>query len=522
MNHIVVQINGKNACGCLPETMGRNMARVLLAFALLWAQLALGFDFNDVAARAEQLAAAPYKKPVDNLPKELENLNYDQFRDIRYKPDKFYWRSANLPFELAFFHEGFYYQQPVKINEISGQGVREIKYEPERFDFGANKLDPKALRGLGYAGFRVHFPINKPQYKDEILTFLGASYFRALGKNQLYGLSARGLAIDTALSTGEEFPRFTEFWIERPAINAKELVIYALLDSPRAAGAYRFVVKPDVSTALDVTARLYLREGVGKLGLVPLTSMFFFGENQHPTTDDYRPEVHDSDGLSLHLGTDEWLWRPLQNPKRLLVTTFNAPNPLGFGLMQRDRDFDHYEDLEARYELRPSVWVEPKGPWGPGKVELVQIPAQDETNDNVVAFWTPDAMPKPREPYTFEYRMSWQKDVDSRPPLSWVVQTRRGDGFARHRDGSISFIIDFDGPALRKISTETKLEGVVTVDANGQLMENTLYRNVVTGNWRQAIRVKRLDNDKPLEMRSFLRNGNNTVSETWSYILPPD
>jgi periplasmic glucans biosynthesis protein len=496
--------------------------RLLAMLMLLWAQTALGFDYADVIARAEQLAAAPYKKPAENLPKELEGLDYDRYRDIRFKPDKFHWRSANLPFEVAFFHQGFFYRHPVKIHEITGQGVQEIRFDPEAFDYGANKLDPKVLRGLGFAGFRIHFPINKESYKDEVITFLGASYFRALGKHQLYGMSARGLAIDTALPSGEEFPHFSEFWIQRPAINAKELLIYALLDSPRVAGAYRFVLKPDVSTTMEVSARLYLREPVGKLGIAPLTSMYYFGENQSAPREDFRPEVHDSDGLSLHASNGEWLWRPLLNPKRLLVTSFAAANPRGFGLMQRDRDFDHYEDLEARYDVRPSVWIEPKGPWGPGKVELVQIPAQDETNDNIVAFWTPDVLPKPREPYALEYRMSWQKDADARPPLAWVTQTRRGSGFARHNDGSISLIIDFDGPALRKVTTAEKLEGVVSHDANGQLLENTLYRNTVTGNWRQAVRVKRLDNDKPLELRSFLRNGTTAVSETWSYILPPE
>jgi len=495
---------------------------LLLITALLWLTQAWAFDFNDASQRAEQLAAAPYKKPDDNIPKTLESLDYDKYRDIRFKQDKFLWRNANLPFEVAFFHQGLFYRQPVKMNEITAQGVREIKFEPELFDYGANKPDRNQLRGLGFAGFRVHYPINNNQHKDEVVAFLGASYFRALGKNQLYGLSARGLAVDTALSSGEEFPRFVEFWLERPAANANQLVIYALLDSPRVTGAYRFIVKPDVSTAVDITMRLFLRDTVGKLGIAPLTSMMFFGENQHFTGDDYRPEVHDSDGLSVHTATDEWIWRPLLNPKRLLVTSFAAANPLGFGLMQRDRDFDHYEDLEARYELRPSVWIEPKGQWGPGKVELVQIPAPDETNDNIVAFWTPDALPKPRTPYQLEYRMSWQKDAEARPPLSWVVQTRRGRGFTRQPDGSIGLIIDYDGPALRKLSPDAKLEGVVTVDTNGQLLENTLYRNVVTGHWRQALRVRRNDNDKSIELRSFLRSGNNAVSETWSYILPPD
>lgn len=496
------------------------------AFMLLWLQAAAAFDFSDVAGRAEQLAASPYKMPAGNLNSELEKLDYDRYRDIRFRPEKSYWRSDKLPFELAFFHPGWHFREPVKINEITAQGTREIRLDPADFDYGANKLDAKSLNGAGFAGFRVHYPINKTQYKDEVLVFLGASYFRAVGKNQHYGLSARGLAIDTALSSGEEFPRFIEFWLERPAANATELVIYGLLDSPRATGAYRFLIQPGVTTSMDVTSRLYLREGVGKLGLAPLTSMLFFGENQHLPMEDYRPEVHDSDGLSIQNGDGEWIWRPLLNPRRLLTTSFGATNPRGFGLMQRDRDFTHYEDLEARYDQRPSVWVSPRGDWGAGRVELVQIPTPNETNDNIVAYWVPNVPPKPREPFDFNYRISWQKDNETRPPSSWVMQTRRGKSFSKSEDGSIGLILDFDGPALRALRSDglpdPRLEAVVSVDSNGQLLGNTLYPNPVTGTWRQSIRVKRLNKDKPIELRSYLRSGNNAISETWSYILPPE
>lgn len=489
---------------------------------LLWADPAHAFGFPDVTQRAEKLATTAFKKPADNLPKELQTISYDRYRDIRFNPEKSLWRDAKLPFELAFFHQGLYYNFPVKINEVTAQGAHEIKFDPKNFNYGANKFDPKLTEGLGFAGFRIHYPLNTPKYKDEVAVFLGASYFRALGKSQLYGLSARGLAIDTATSSGEEFPRFVEFWVERPAPNAKELTIYGLLDSPRATGAYRFVLKPGTTTTMDVTSQLYLRDNVGKLGIAPLTSMMFFGENQHSTSEDYRPEVHDSDGLSVHTSTDEWIWRPLANPKRLLVTSFAANNPRGFGLMQRDRDFGHYEDLEARYDLRPSAWVEPKGDWGAGKVELVQIPVTDETNDNVVAYWVPDNPPKPKEPYKLEYRISWQKDLEANSPLASVVQSRRGQGYKHHPENSVGFVIDYDGPALRKLSNDAKPEGIVTLDANGQLLESTVYRNAVTGGWRQMLRVKRVDAAKPIEMRSFLKNEGNAISETWSYILTPD
>jgi len=491
----------------------------------LWSCLpaaAFGFAFDDVAKAAEQLAAQPWKKPGAGLPKELESLSYEHYRDIRFKPDNALWRGAKLPFELTFFHQGFRYDQPVKISEASEQAVTELKFDPAQFDYGNNRIEADKVAGLGYAGFRVNFQMNG-KGKEEVMSFLGASYFRALGKDQYAGLSARGLAVDTGLPSGEEFPRFVEFWIERPAATtARELVIYGLLDSRRMAGAYRFVLKPGAETVVEVKARLYLREAVGKFGVAPLTSMFFFGENQRPGGDDYRPEVHDSDGLLLHAANDEWIWRPLQNPKRLLVTSFATANPLGFGLMQRDREFARYEDLDLRYDRRPSAWVEPKGSWGPGRVELVQIPSPDESNDNIVAYWVPDTMPAPKQPWDVEYRILWQKEADTRPPHSWVTQSRRGHGAFRTADANVGMILDFDGPALRKLPADAKVEGVISNDANVEILRRHVYRNDATGGWRMALELRRIDGGKPAELRAFLRMDNNPVSETWSYILPPD
>ncbi len=497
-----------------------RLASVVLFLAV--APAAAAFDFVEVAHRAQQLAAQPYRPQKVELPKELQGIDYDHFRDIRFRPEHSLWRDARLPFEVAFFHMGLYFDRPVRINELSGNDVRQIRFDPALFDYGSNKFDPQRMSGLGFAGFRIHYALNTPKYKDEVLVFLGASYFRALGKNQVYGISARGLAIDTGLASGEEFPHFVEFWLERPATNATELTIYALLDSRRASGAYRFVLRPGVETAIDIKARLFLRENVSRLGVAPLTTMYFFGENQRATRDDYRPEVHDSDGLSIQSGTGEWIWRPLVNPKRLLVTSFALTNPVGFGLMQRDRDFDHYEDLEARYDLRPSVWVQPRGNWGAGRVELVQIPSPDETNDNIVAYWVPESPPAPGAPLDLEYRLLWQRETTTRPPSSWVTQTRRGRGYTRNDDSSIGMVLDFEGPALRKLPADAEVEGIVSVDSNAEVREVVTHRNDVTGGWRLVMRFKRIDAAKPLELRAYLRTRTSTLSETWSYVLPPD
>lgn len=480
------------------------------------------FSFNDVARRAQVLADKAYEKPDDKLPKELADLGYDQYREIRFQSDRALWRKAKLPFELQFFHPGLYYNQAVKINLVTGQGVTPFRFNPDYFDYGKNSIDRGKLRDQGYAGFRAHYPLNAKHYKDELVVFLGASYFRALGRGQRYGLSARALAVDTGLMSGEEFPHFSEFWVQAPRAQDQELLIYALLDSKRVTGAYQFRIKPGDTTQMDVKSRIYLREAVGKLGLAPLTSMYFFGENQPSQTADYRPEVHDSDGLLVQ--TDkEWLWRPLANPRRLLITSFGAVSPRGYGLMQRDRDFRHYEDLEARYEQRPSAWVQPKGKWGPGRVELVQIPTPDETNDNVVAYWVPDQLPGPGKPFDLEYSLYWQKNHETQPQgLAHVVQSRLGHGLRRGADDSIQFHVDFEGGALPDLPARTKLIAGVWVGDNGELLERQSYRNDVTGGWRVSLRVKRQDPEKPVELRAVLRNDKDTVSETWSYILPAE
>src|SRR6218665_2940481 len=380
---------------------------------------AAGFGFDEVAERARLQALQPYDAKPAALPQELARLGYDEYRDIRYRPERALWRDQKLPFELVPLHRGGRNVDAVRLNELTPAGVRPLAFQRADFHYGKNALpevQQAAWGDLGFAGFRIHYPLNNPRYKDELIVFLGASYFRALGAGQIYGLSARGLAIDTIGAGAEEFPRFPEFWIERPAPGATALTIYALLDSPRASGAYRFTVRPGDSTAIDVRLRLFLRAPVAPLALAPLTSMFTFGENQ-PQRGDFRPEVHDSDGLMLAGADGEWLWHPLVNPARPLVRSFAANSPRGFGLMQRDRAFASYEDTEARYEKRPSAWVEPLGDWGAGRVDLVQLPTPDETHDNVVAYWVPAQALAPGRPFDFAYRLHLQGERQQRPQI---------------------------------------------------------------------------------------------------------
>ena len=495
---------------------------IAAALALLPA-LACAFDFEDVSRRATDLAARAFEPAKADLPSVLRGLSYDQYRDIRFRAEKSLWRAQGLAFEVAFFHRGGMFNEAVKISEVvDGQLQRPLGFNANDFDYGKNTIDRGRIGSIGFAGFRVHYNVNTPKYKDEVLVFLGASYFRALGRDQRYGLSARGLSIDTALASGEEFPRFVEFWLERPEPGAQQLVIYALLDSKSVAGAYRFVLKPGVDTVVAVKARLFARRAIAKPGIAPLTSMYLFAENDRAESEDYRPEVHDSDGLSVQAGTGEWLWRPLVNPKRLLVSSFGLTNPLGFGLMQRDRSFSSYEDLEARYELRPSAWIRPTKPFGAGRLELVLIPSAFETNDNVVSFWVPREALQPGKPFEVEYDVLWQKNSESRPTTAWVTQSRRGPGFVQKPSTLIEFHVDFEGPMLKKLTEKSKVEAIFSADGNGEIVEQASERHPVTGGVRVHLKVKRIDASKPVELRGFLRDENQAHSETWAYILPPD
>ncbi|QGA52938.1 MULTISPECIES: glucan biosynthesis protein G [Pseudomonas] len=499
-----------------PKMTAKRFRRALVAGSALLCLFGAGqlwaFSLDDVSAKAQELAGQKFEAPRSNLPNEFRDMKFADYQKIRFRTEKAEWADQKTPFRLSFYHQGMHFDTPVKINEITATTVDEIKYDPSRFDFGDVKFDPKATEQLGYAGFRVLYPINKADKQDEIMTMLGASYFRVIGKGQVYGLSARGMAIDTALPSGEEFPRFREFWIQRPRPTDKHLVIFALLDSPRATGAYRLILRPGTDTIVDVKSRVFLRDRVNKLGIAPLTSMFLFGANQPSKVLNYRRELHDSSGLSIHAGNGEWIWRPLNNPKHLAVSNFSVENPRGFGLLQRGRDFSHYEDLDDRYDKRPSAWIEPKGDWGKGSVDLVEIPTADETNDNIVAFWSPEKLPEPGQPLDFSYRLHWTLDEASlhSPDSAWVKQTLRSTGdvkqsnLIRQPDGSVAYLVDFEGPSLQALPEDADVRSQVSVGENGEIVENSVRYNPETKGWRLTLRLKIKDSKQATEMRAAL------------------
>jgi glucans biosynthesis protein len=398
---------------------------------------------------------------------------------------------------------------------IHGKAVDPVEFSSKLFDYGMNHV-PSVPSSMGFAGLRILYAVNKPG--DELGSFLGGTYFRFLCQRAVYGLSARGLSINTG-EPGEEFPVFREFWVERPQPDAKSLVIYALLDGPSAAGAFRFQITPGAETIVLVHEVIYCRKNPGILGVAPLTSMFWHGENTNVSYNDFRPEVHDSDGLMLSTGDGEWLWRPLFNPNNTRVAAFSDENPRGFGLVQRDRKFDDYQDLEANYHLRPSAWVEPVGLWGKGSVRLVELHAPDETYDNITAFWTPDTLPPAGEPIELTYKLHWFMD-QIHPPAGYVAATRVGRTATQERELE-RFVVDFDGTYLSKQGPDPLIEPVVTVGAGATLVNTILQKNPYNGTWRVAFAIRPDGTGHPVEMRCFLRKPPHVLTETWSYLWQP-
>ena len=517
-----------------PELTGRPNAASLsrrrllaaagcaLASVKLNPALSAGFSFEALTERARKLAEQPFDDGARQVAPGWKTLSYDQYRKIRFRRAASLWRDKGL-FQLQLFHPGFYFDRTVSINILVDGRPEPLAYDPTLFEFADPEVErlSRAQGPGGYAGFRVHYPLNKASVHDEFAVFLGASYFRLIGRHQVYGLSARGLAVDTALPHGEEFPAFREFWIERPAARGTTLTLYALLDSPSVTGAYRILLRPRTATQADVSCVLFTRRAVAKLGIAPLTSMFLYGENRARTFDDFRPEVHDSDGLMLHAGNGEWLWRPLQNRTQLQVSSFLTRDPRGFGLIQRDRDFSSYQDLEAHYQRRPGLWVQPLGDWGEGRVELVEIPSDEETNDNIVCYWVSDRPVAAGQRLDYRFLLNAYLHHDRWPPGGQVTATRIGSAARPGVEAAAPaaarlFVIDFNDGDLPLLTEDQPVEAVVTV-SRGRATSPVAQKNTASGGWRVFFDYYP-DADQPADLRCYLKLYHFVLTETWNYL----
>ena len=480
------------------------------------------FDLAWLKGQARTLAASPYQPPTNKLPAALAALDWDQYQSIRFKPEHALWADTKVRFQIELFHLGLYFKRPVQVHEVVAGQAQQLAYDPAMFDYGKSGL-AKAHQpaDLGFAGFRFKFHL-APQF--DIAAFLGASYFRATSGTRQYGLSARGLAVDTGMGRPEEFPEFTDFWFERPAPDSNTLVVYALLDSPSITGAYRFAITPGDTTLMDIDLALYPRKEIERLGIAPCTSMFQTGENDKRKGNDWRPEIHDSDGLAMNTGSGEWIWRPLRNPRNLSFNAFADRSPRGFGLLQRDHDFANYQDDGVFYDRRPSLWVEPKGDWGAGAIDLVEIPTVDETFDNIVAFWNPADKPKPGQELLLGYRLYWGREAPSQSPLAKVVATRTGLGgiIGKKRERfSWRFAVDFAGGDFALLDPKTVVEPVISASRGKIEITSARPLDAVHG-WRAMFDIVPEPNSvEPISLRLFLRANGQPLSETWLYEWTP-
>jgi glucans biosynthesis protein len=467
------------------------------------------FDGATVRRLAQAMAKQPYRAPDTSLPPARSKLTYDQFRGIRFKPEDALWRTDKLPFQVQLLPRGFLYRERIALFEVTNGQAAAIPYSADQFDYA----DPatRVPDDLGFSGFRVHAPINRADYYDEVCVFQGASYFRAVAKGQVYGLSARGLSIATGDPKGEEFPLFRAFWLERPQSGVNALVLHALLDSPSVTGAYRFTIRPGDTTVFDVESALYPRADITEAGIAPLTGMYYFDANDRHGVDDWRPAAHDSEGLSMWTGHGEELWRPLTDPTDLQISVFTDTNPHGFGLMQRKRAFADYQDLALQYGKRPSLWIEPIGDSGQGAVMLVEIPTGNEVNDNIIAFWRPKDRLAAKGEYDFTYRMHWGWDCPWATKLARVAETRAG----RADSGARLFVLDFTGDAVKTLPADTKLHANVGC-APGSVRNVVVEPNPEISGWRISFEMAP-GSDRLVEMHCALLNGTAAISETWLY-----
>lgn len=466
------------------------------------------FSFEKLVQQAKTLAQGPYADgAAPRAEKIIEQIDYDAFGKISFRPECSL-KAGKIPIRL--FHLQRYAKKPVGIHLVENGQSREVIFSPDYFDMPKDSPARNLPKDIGFAGFRVL----EPGKDADWMAFMGAAYFRTSGELNQFGLSARALAVDTAMPGPEEFPRFTNFYFS--ASEKGLLTIHALLDSPSVTGAVQLDVDRPRGVVMNISSRFFARKDIKRLGLAPLTSMFWFSEYSRRLATDWRPEIHDSDGLAIWTGSGERLWRPLNNPPRVMTSSFVDRGIKGFGLAQRDRDFGHYEDDGVFYDRRSTCWVEPQGDWGPGCVQLVEIPTDDEIYDNIVAYWVPEKPVKAGDAIAADYKLFWVKDEPYPAPVARVYSSRVGAGGVPGQprpQGVVKFVVDFDGGQIAEYGRGDGVEAVASASA-GTVSGNYCLPVVGTKRWRAVFDLAPASLD-PVELRLFLKRKGVALTETW-------
>lgn len=495
----------------------KSLAALAAVPAVSYAQepgLALGdfqpFSRDALRQHAKALADTAYR-PRPLIPESWRDLTYDQYRKIWFDSRNALWEGTNAPQRVDVFPPGLYFPQAVGINVVEDNQSRPLVFDLGVFDKTDKFPDVELDGALGYSGLRLRAELEQAGIFQEYAVFQGASYFRGIGTGDIYGLSARGLALNTGDPAGEEFPEFTEFWLETPAPGAGSVVLHALLDSPSCTGIYSFDITHGETLNMKVSAELFARTEMNHIGIAPLTSMFLFDDTIRDRFSDFRPAVHDSDGLLIHNGAGEAIWRPLANPVSLQISAFADNNPKGFGLIQRAREFGDFADLEALYHKRPALWVTPGEDWGRGAVTLVEIPADLEIYDNIVAYWRPSAPLQAGDAHKLTYSLNWGANpAPQQNNLLSVLNTAMG----ARPEGGIVAVIDFaNGDVLPEDLSRLTilLRGTAGTHSDG-----LVQRNPETGGPRLAFTFYPEDASL-IEFRAQLRLDGEPLSEVWLY-----
>ena len=512
------------------------------------------YTFAMVQASAEQLAHQPFVALSDILPPQLKKLSPDQERGIFWKDTYRLWKKKGLPFQVDFYHLSKAFPTSPEINTVDSKGAHLLAYSPAFFNFSNLAFNPPLPPNLGYAGFYLRYPINKADSLDGFFSVLGASYFRVIAKDQVYGLSSRGLAINAGVEgKPEEFPQFKKWWLHQPALNASEVVLDALLDSPSVTGAYGFKIHPGAVTSIDIHATLFFRQPVAWLGLAPFSSMYLYGENAPNHFGNFHPEIHDSDGLLINTSKNDWFWRPLGQAPLFQLYKFDDENPRGFGLLQRDRDFQHYQDNDLKYSLRPSAWVTPHGSWGKGSIVLAHRPSTDPNTDNIILFWHPNQTPKAGDKMDIDYTIDYYMNDADRPPLAYSKQTLivspappppapapvgppvasgvpkqpapPAPPVAKTGDATpVQFLIDFAGDGIESIAPNQPPYLYIHLDPPETVLRESKVEKIADGNfWRATLTIIPFKHHVATEIQCrLLQNSKDPanakpLTENWTY-----
>jgi periplasmic glucans biosynthesis protein len=508
----------------------RQFERALASPAAdLLAKLPMGdgipFAEDSIIEQARALSKFPYSAPEDTIPQSYKDLDYDRYRAIRFKKGLALWGQDGLGYTAEFFSAGYIYNTPVKIFAVENGRASALNYDPDIFTYGPEAGRPPDNTKPGFSGFRLHAPIDRPDVLDEFAVFQGGSYFRAKASGQGYGMSARGLAINTAHPPADEFPIFRAYWLVKPEKGASAVTVFALLDSVSVTGAYKFVISAGYNTVMEVDCTLIPRTAIDYAGIAPLTSMFYLAPSSSFRADETRPQVHDSDGLSILNGRGEHIWRPLINPRQVQFSAFADTGLKGFGLLQRERKADRYQDFDARYETRPSVWVEPQESWGEGSVDLVELPTKTEYFDNIVAFWHPKEPLQPGRDYRYRYRLTWCRELPLVRTLAPVTQTLVG--VSPDREGGRLFYVDFSGTEEFNLcddlddSCPNKNANVEVSASAGILLKAAIRRNRISGGHRVGFEYHPAPGSFQADLRCALTVQGRRVSEVWLYRWSP-